>query len=183
MTAAEARAAVKRRVDIDSDVTDWDTHIDDFVDTAVGRFYPDAMQDAGVTTASVTVDQYGQAIMALPGGFDGYRQIETSTGNPINQTYQYGNNVRLRDLNSDVTQVVVYGLKKYTLATIPPELKLALYWFAISDFYTFLVGSKRQYNSFMQNGRPEVDNMEELADAYELKAKVLLTEKGVTYGR
>ena len=189
MVLATARTTVKSRLDIDSTVTTFDSLIDGFVNDAVNRLFPKAMQDAGQYNQVVVIDsQTGQGIVSLTAStFDTYRSIEALGSDgvpfPVRDTMQFGTNVRVRGLSSSVSTPVIYGLKRYTLTTVPLELERAIYYYAMSDFYSFLVGNKRYYNAYMSNGRGEVESMDEIAAGLESKADAIVEEKSTYYGR
>ncbi len=187
MTPQAALAAVKSRLDIDTAITDFDAQINQFVTDAVDRLYPTAMQDAGVVPLPCTPDSVTRQSTITLTNLDGFRYIEALGSDgfpyPVDDVYQYGNIVRLRNLSSDTSKVLVYGLKRYTLATIPPELKRAIFYYAMADFYNFLVGNKRKYNVYMSNGRAAVDNMDEIAAGLEAKADAIVDLKAMSYGR
>lgn len=189
MLVADARAGMKKRLDIPAADTTFDDTIDQFVEDAVKRFAPGVYEEVDVQEVSVTVSDRGEAIVdlsALGTSIDDVKELEASAGDgeyPADTFKIHGTKMRVRELTSDVTSLFIYGLKEYTLDTIPPYLELPVYYFALSEFYTFLMANKAKYNVYMQNGRGAVDNMQDLVDFWEQKGLEYMADKGTPFGR
>lgn len=189
MDTSAARTKVKRRLDIDDSVTDFDTRIDEFVLTGVYRLYPIVQQEVAAATASVSVDDYGEASVALTAfgaTVTSVRRVEAYAGGswfPATNTYHHGSTLYVRDLSSDVTTLKVYPLQPYALgADLPSYLWQPVIWFALSEFYDFLAGNKRYYNLYNQSGARAVDNMRDESDFFEDKANAYLNDRAQIYG-
>ena len=187
LTTATARTAVKNRLGIS--VTTWDTQIDDFIGQAVNRLSPKAQKEVASQTKALTVDNYGEAIVdlsALTTPVSDVRLVEVTDGNsywPADNIYRHGTSLRIRDLISSVTTAKIYGLNPYVITDVPDNLQLALFWFAISEFYDYLASNKSQYNIYAQtNGALAVDNMRDESTYFEAKAENYLDEHASAYG-
>lgn len=188
MEVAAARASTKSRLGIKTDNTDLDDVIDEAVDKAVKRLYPLASKEVSVQTVDVSVDSLGETevdLGSLVTPLEAARLVEAREYEgfyPVSEIYHHAGDLRVRQLNSGVTKLRLYGLTKYTLADIPTELEIAVIWYAMSDFYDFLAGSKRHYNIYMQYGGRQVENMRDESEAYDDKARVYLEEHTTIYG-
>lgn len=186
MITATARLSVKRRLDIDDTDTTFDGFVDEFVLAAVNRLYPIAQAEVPRAEQSVTVDTYGEATVDLAalGALSG-RSVESFAGgawSPATDTYHHGTSLYVRDLSTSVTKVRVYGTTVFSLSTVPIYLEQAVVWYAMSEFYDFLAGSKKNYNIYMQSGARDVDNMRDESQFFEQKANVYLTDRAQLYG-
>lgn len=190
MITATARASVKKRLDIDSSVTTFDSAIDEFVLSAVSRLYPIAMLELDTETALVTTDGFGEAsldLSTLTSPAVAVRRVESSINGgaytPADDTYHHGSILIIRDLPASTTLTLkLYGLATHTLVTVPAFLELAVIWYAMSEFYDYLAGNKRKYNMYTQSGARSVDNMKDEAEFYEQKANVYLNDRTTIYG-
>lgn len=188
MEAADARNSVKLRLDISSTVDTFDEAIDEFVLSAVGRLSPIALRDVDYQDIDLTVDAYGEAVIDLSSlgtPLHSVRRAEVSSGgsyDSVDDTYHHGGKYYLRDLDSSYNTARLYGLVEYDLANVPSYLKLAVIWFAMSEFYDFLAGNKRKYNVYMGSGARTVENMREESDVYEQKANDYLNDRVELYG-
>lgn len=187
LTTATARTAVKNRLGIS--VTTWDTQIDDFVAQAVNRLAPKAQKEVASQTKALTVDNYGESIVdlsALSTPVTDVRLVEVTDGNsywPADSIYRHGVSLRIRDLISSVTTAKIYGLNAYVITDVPDNLQLAVFWFAISEFYDYLASNKSQYNIYAQTtGARAVDNMRDESTYFEAKAENYLDEHANAYG-
>lgn len=185
LATASARTAVKQRLDIASTETTWDDLIDAVVLTAVSRLFPICQEEVAVSTQNLTIDDSGEAVVTLATGVTGARRVEVTSGEgwfPADDTFHHGTSVYIRDLDADVTQARIYGLKAYELTTIPEYLYLAVFWYAISEFYDYLAGNKRKYNLYVASGARQVDNMRDESEYYEQKANVYVNDRATIYG-
>lgn len=189
MTSASALASVKNRLDIPSSDTTFDTQINDYVTQAVNRLFPRTGQETAPQTVSVTVDQFGEALIdlsTLPTPVSDVRLVEyvgTGAVAPADSKYVHGTQLRLRDLPSWTAQAKIYGLVPFTITTVSPQLELAVIWFAMSEFYENLGGNKRKFNIYMQtNGVSAMGEMRQEAQFYENKADMFLDEQATMYG-
>lgn len=189
MTTADARSRMKARLDIIAADTSFDSLIDAFVLDAVNRLAPDHQQEVAVQTVNVTPDDYGQVtvtLSTLTTPLSEATEVEAVAGGPpmpVDSYRHHGTKLRVRGLFSDVTQLLIHGLTPYTLTTVPAVLELPVFYFAQAEFYNFLIGNKRKYDQYMQNGRPAVDNMADLVNDFEQRAKDYLEEKQTLHGR
>lgn len=188
MIAATARASVKSRMDIPVATTDFDTVIDEFVLSAVKRLYPIAQQEVAAQEKAVTVDSYGETIVnlsTLTTPVNAARKVEGYSGGAweeLSDTYHQSSNLYIRSLDTSVTQVRIFGLTAYALAGVPENLEQAVLWYAMSEFYDYLSGNKRKYNTYMENGARAVDNMRDESEYYEQKANIYLNDRTTIYG-
>lgn len=188
LSTSTARAAVKSRLDIPTAMTDFDTAIDEFVLSGVKRLYPIAQNEVATQNKSVSVDSFGEALVdlsALTTPCLSVRKVEAYSGGawwPAPDTYHQGTQLIVRDLNTSVTLLKIYGLTSYILTTVPEYLEQAVIWYAISEFYDYLSGNKRKYNIYSQSGARAVDNMKDESDYYEQKANVFLNDRATIYG-
>lgn len=185
LTAASAKDAVKLRLDIPTSDNTWDALIDAVVLTAVARLFPICQQEIAPVTAAIIVDDYGEAIVPLDAGVSGARRVEVSSGygwSPADSTFHQDTSIYIRDLDSTVTQARIFGLKPYVITTIPDYLQLAVFWYAMSEFYDYLAGNKRKYSLYTAGGSRQVDNMRDESDFYEQKANAYVNDRATLYG-
>lgn len=192
MTTAEALTAVKNRLYLGAS-TDFDTALTDFFDTAVDRLYPKIQREVAVQTATATVDSYGEAsvdLSTLPTPLDDVRQVDATEGQrwyPVDSIYRHGTILRIRDLETTVTQVRLYGLNAYVVAAatvpLPERFELPVLWFMMSEFFNMLAGNKSKFNAYTQAaGGRAVDDLTNEADYYEQKAEKYIDDKAMLYG-
>lgn len=189
LTTATARAEVKRRLDIDSTVMDFDSAIDAFVLSGVSKLYPIAQREVEPQTVVATTDEHGEAVISLSGFTTpllGARKVEYSGGNawyPVESTLHHGTSLMLRDLPTSTGLTVrIFGLTSFTLTDVPEFLQQSVFWYAMSEFYDYLAGNKRKYNIYTQGGARAVDNMKDEAQFFEQKANVYLNDRTTIYG-
>lgn len=189
MLVADARNAVKKRLDIATAITTFDSDIDQFVTESVKRLYPFAQYefDAQVVTGlSVTGGRIKIDLSTLAVPVASVRFVEASDdGNywsPVDHS-QHGTFLTIDDVDTSTTRLQVYGLGKFTLANLYDYLEQAVVYYACAEFYKFLIGNKRKYNVYMQNGRANVDNMQDIADYYEQQANQYLSDRATLYGQ
>lgn len=189
MLAADARAAVKKRLDIASSVTTFDSDIDTFVTESVKRLYPFAQREVDpqeVTGISVTGGRARVDLSTISTPVDSVRFVEQSEGDSYwspAEHAQHGTLLDVQDLSSSVTKLQIYGLGKFTLANLYDYLEQAVIYYACAEFYKFLIGNKRKYNVYMSNGRAAVENMQDVADYYEQQANQYLSDRATLYGQ
>lgn len=190
MTTSEARNGLKSRLDIASSIITFDDVIDQFVLDAVKLLAPAVFQEVAEQQTTTSPSEHGQVtidLSTLSTPLDDVREIEASTGTgdewPVDAYSVHGTSLRIRELPSDTTKIHIYGLKAYTLTTLPTNLEYVVYCFAQALFYTFLMANKAKYNVYMQNGRGAVDNMQDLIDYFEQKGQDYLDTKVTPYGR
>jgi hypothetical protein len=187
MTVEGMRDKAKKRLDIDADDTTFDALIEEFVTDAIDRIPPDAYKEVPVQTSSVSVDSHGRAqidISALAIPLADVRKVEVSIDGVLSPVSfrLHSTILQLEELSSSVTSVAIYGLTPFTISDLPLMFNAGVISYILSDFYGFLAGNARYYNEYMQNGRAKVDNMADLSDYYEEKAKEYIREKGQLYG-
>ena len=184
MLAADALSQVKGYLDIEATDTTFDASINGFVGSGVKRLYPLAQNEIDEQSASIVV-VHGRATIdmsALSTPLAGVRFVEVGDYRHPVETLAHSSNLILTDVPSSETTAYLFGLARYTLATIPDELELAIVYFAASEFFKFLIGNKRKYNVYMTNGRAAVENMQELVDYYEGLANQHLADRITLYG-
>lgn len=187
MTQAEARRGMKARLDIDQEIVTFDTQIDQFVLDAVSRLSPTVYKQVTRQAVTVVVSSYGETtvdLSQLEDDIDDIRRVEISAGGTEYQADSYtihGTELFVREVPTSTTTLYIYGLKEFELVDVPNYLKLAVYYFAQSEFYTFLIANKAKYSVYMQNGRGAVESMQDLADFFETKGEEFLTKKAQPY--
>lgn len=193
MTTTEALDAAKNRLYLEGS-TEFDTELTDFFSTAVDRLYPKVQQEVAVQTVNATVDSYGEATVDLASGpstaLDDVRAVEATEGQrwyPVDSIYRHGTSLRVRGLETDVTQLRLYGLKKYVVSgssvALPAHFELPVIWYMMSEFYNLLAGNKSKFNVYQQQaGGNAVDDMRAEADYFEEKANEYIDEKATLYG-
>jgi hypothetical protein len=189
MIIAAALTAVKYRLDILNTDTTFDAQLTDYINQAVNRLYPRTGVEVAAQTANLTVDTYGEGtvdLSALSTPVTDVRFVEVTEGYamyPADSKMVHGTILRLRDLPTSVTQVKIWGLNSFTLATVPASLELAIYWYAMSEFYENLAGNKRKFNIYMQTtGVSAMQEMRQEALFYEQKADAYVDEQAPVYG-
>lgn len=191
MTTAEAITATKNRANIV--VSDFDTALTDFFDAAVDRLYPKIQKEVAAQEKVVTVDSYGETtvdLSALSTPLDDVRLVEATKGQswyPADEIYRHGTILRVRDLESTVTSLKLYGLKAYVVSDaavdLPERYELPVVWFMLSEFFDMLAGNKSKFNTYQQSaGGNAVDDMRAESEYYENKANAYLDEKATLYG-
>lgn len=184
MEVADARTAVKRLLDI-SDTT-FDDDIDAFVTSGVKRLFPFIQKEiAPASVTSFTTKAGSRVEFDLPTDVEGIRILEAYEGDGYYEHTDFvihGNKVIVNSAPSNATEYSVYGLGRYTLANLVEELEQAVIYYACSEFFNLLIGNKRKYNVYMSNGRPAVENMQDMADYYDQKANIYLNDRGTIYG-
>ena len=186
---SSARLAVKNRLGIPSGTTTFDTILDDFIGQSVNRLSPKAQKEVAAQTKAVSVDSYGEAtvdLSALSTAVADVRLVEASSGfswDPADSIHRHGVTLRVRDLDTAVTSLKLYGLNPYVLTDVPDALQLAVIWFAMAEFYDYLAGDKAKYNIYVQTtGARGVDNMRDESAYFEAKAEAHLDEHSTMYG-
>lgn len=192
MTTTEAVNSAKSRLYISG--TDFDDELTDFFSTAVDRLYPKVQKEVEAQTVNATVDGYGEATVDLATGpstaLDDVRAVEATEGQrwyPTDSIYRHGTKLRVRGLDSTVTQLKLYGLKKYVVSgssvDLPPHWELPVLWYMMSEFYDMLAGNKAKFNVYQQSaGGNAVDDMRAEAEYYETKADRYVEDKALLYG-
>ena len=187
MVLADVREEVKDQLDIDTSIDTFDDSIERYIGRAVKRLYPFVQQEIDAQTVSLSANSYGRAELSFSTlGIESARYIEVSAGDDDYQDAefrQHGDTLTIDGISSSITSAKIYGLGKYTLATIPDYLEEAIIFFALAAFYKMLVGNKRKYNVYMQNGRPAVENMQDVAAYYEQEANTFLNDRAELYGQ
>jgi hypothetical protein len=189
MDVADARSRMKKRLDIADSITTFDDMIDEFVIDGVGRLAPTVYQQVASQTVPITVSDNGEASVDISGlttPLDDVREVEAVVNGfafPADMFNIHDTILRVRELPSDASSLQILGLKEYELATVPRYLHLAVFYFAQSEFYTFLMANKNKYNVYMQNGRSAVDSLQDLVDFWEQKGINYLEDKSQPYGR
>jgi hypothetical protein len=173
-TTTTALAGIKSRLDIST--TDWDTILATLLQSAVKRLYPFAQREINMQTVTPTVDVYGEAKIELSTlttpvleaarveGYNGANWFD------VENITHHGSELFVRDIPSTTTSLRIYGRGGYTLessvtaSTVPEHLEQAVWWYAMSEFYDYLLGNKRKYNLYTQNGARAVDNMQDQSE-------------------
>lgn len=186
MTTTDARNRLKSRLDIPVADTTFDDVLDEYLLDAVNRLYPLSMRQLAVEEVAALPDEKGQQwldLTTLSPAPDEVRSVLIDDEYEVDSIHQHGTQLRVRGISVDATTLYVYGLAYHDLVNLPVWLELCVFYFAQSEFYNFLIGNKRKYNVYMQNGGQAVDNMRDLADDFEQRGVLYLEEKAQLYGR
>lgn len=192
MPPADLRASVKQRLGIPASNTTWDDLIDDLITSAVGRLFPRAQKEVPrQEVSSFSVDNEGECdidLAALESPLKNVRKVEAYDGYSwytLTKTYIHATTLTIREVESTVTALRIYGLTEYANTTdLPTNLLQPVRWLVMSEYYDYLVGAKSSYNAYSQlSGARAVDNMAEEAERYERKAFIELDEITQIYGR
>lgn len=188
MDPTDALNACKARLDIKQADTTFDELLEQFLVDSVKRLAPSVYREVGVQQVAVTPSSRGEVtidLSTLTTPLDDVREVEASAGDgewPVDDRKSHGSSLRVRELDSNVTTLYLYGLKAYELTNVPVYMHLIVIYFAVAEFWSFLASNKAKYNVYMQNGRAAVDNAQDQADVWEEKAQALLEPLGVPYG-
>jgi len=191
MTADEARDAIKNRLKIPLTTDTFDDLIEGYVVDSVRRLYPrSALEVESQEVNSFSVDDLGEVVIqmsALPTPIRSARKVEMYddyTWSTVNDTYHHGNELRLRGLTDNTSNIRIYGLKSFPDITyVYEELLQAIIWWGMSEFYDYLASDKKSYNIYMQvSGARAVDNMADQSAYYDTKANQYVDEQARAYG-
>lgn len=195
MTSASALVSVKNRLGITGST--FDAVLTDFIASSVKRLFPTAGYEVSrQEVSSFTLDDYGECeinLLTLTTPAQLARKVEYSTGAaylPATDFVHHGSKLYVRDLPSSTTNIRVYGITTFTLhatldanTTIYEWLELAVIWYAMSEFYDYLAGSKSRYNTYSQMPAARtVENMADESAYYEQKAKMYIQDQSTSYG-
>lgn len=103
--------------------------------------------------------------------------------------YVHAGILYISDVESNITTAGIFGLSRPTIAeggvntNIPDEHHKAFVFYLLADFYDQIVGDKRTYNEYMENGTVTVDEFKQLAVDYQTAADALIDERAAIYGR
>lgn len=182
-----ATLSLKRRLDIKETDTDHDPLLRDFVENAVKRLYPRVGEEANPENVDVTVDDYGEASVNLKDisvafarrveGYDGQTWVK------ITDTLHHGQFLRLRGLNSNISTVKIYGIKKFSgVDDVYDEFYQAVLWYAMGEFYDFAASDKKLYNIYAQQMAARgVESMQDVSAYYVQMADNYLEEQRQVY--
>jgi hypothetical protein len=178
---------VKRRLGIAEDNTEFDDDINDFVTEAVANLYPVVQCEVAPEVVAVNTDDNSITLSALAGNLKSVRQIEIENADGFYEIYdgftQHSDTLYLDTSFDDTTNVKVYGLASYTLGTLPSELEQVVINWAMSEFYSNLVGNSRKYNLYTQSsGARKTDNMRDTSDYYWSRGNQLLIDRAKVLG-
>lgn len=175
-----ARGKIKTKLDITD--TTFDTILSDCIEQAIPRlaawFQYYIAADTSVTMAvdadSFTLPVSTSTLLRLYG-----RTSSTDVWREIDLWRQHRGTVYINEPISYATSLKILASRPFTyldadlalLAVDYPEAMLVLYYFAMSEFATYLVGDKRKFNLYIQSsGVRTVDEMKDLATFYENRA-------------
>lgn len=192
MTSTDAVNSAKSRLFL-TETTDFDSELADFFETAVTRLYPKVQKEMPSQQANVVVSNYGEAFVdlsLLSTPLDDVRDVEASAGyewQSVENIYRHGTEMRVRGLSTSITQLRLYGLKKYAIVDsevdLPSYMEPPVIWFMLSEFFDMLSGNKSKFNVYTQQaGGRAVEDMRNEAQYYEVKAEAYIDEKANLYG-
>lgn len=189
MIASVALTNVKNLLDIDISITTFDNNINSFVGLAVNRLFPQAQREVQAQDATFSAVTAGRAevdLSALTTPLNAVRFLELSvdgsTFTDHDDSIQHGNILYIDNVRG-ATRVRLYGLAAHTITSVPLELELAVVYYAVADFYRYLIGNKRKFNIYSQaSGARAADDMRDQADYYENLAKDYLLNHSTMYG-
>src|SRR5687767_4945492 len=149
LDTATARARIKDFADIPTATTTFDADIDKYVVSAVDQLAPGALNEmAPDETVELASDE---ANAELPADVVAVRRLElyndTISGyQPTSDYMIHAGSVYLDQPVATATVLRIWGLKRYVLGTVPPELELVVLYWATAQFYAALAGNRRKYN-------------------------------------
>lgn len=185
------RSKVKRRLGIKEDETQFDADIDDFVQESVASLFPIVQKEiapedfdlpAGENTFNLITPDVSLRIKSI-------RRLEiydpsNDTWNPTDEYTQHGSQILLYESFHETKKIRVYGLGPHSYADLPIELIQVVINWAISEFYSMLVGDKRKYNIYTQsNGARSVDNFSSTSQFYLDRGNQLLADRANIRGQ
>lgn len=187
MTTSDLRGYIKNLTGITT--TTYDSQIDTFGLFGLKRLYPMAQNEVDPQTATISVVA-GRAtvdLSTLGTPLVDARFIEVNNGSDVWYSHRdfavHGNIMTIDRLDSTITSVKIYGLIKFTLATVPDYLELAVVYYGVSEFFKFILGNKSLYNVYMQNkGADATSDMRSEADYYEALGNQYLQDHATVYG-
>lgn len=192
-TTTAALTALKLRLNLT--VTDFDTLLNDLLQSATKRLYPFVQRELAMQTVTPTVDSYGEAVIVLSSlttPVTEVSRVESYAGGAwydVEDFVDHAGSLYVRGLGDDVTSLRIYGRGTYNLtasqtaATVPDHIEQAVYWYAMSEFYDYLASNKAKYNIYAQStGARGVDNMRDEAEYYEQKANIFINDHATVFG-
>lgn len=191
MTAADAQDRVKRLLKIETSNTEFDTEIDEFVLNGVKRLYPYVQKEVDPQNVTSFVNYNGRVeldLASLATPCADVRIVESDDGYSYTEEDDilvHGNKLVIDNVSTDTTSFRLFGLARIsTVDDVDADYELTVIYFALSDFYNFLIGDKRRYNIYMQSsGARSTDNMQDMAQHFEDLANSYINDRATLYGR
>ena len=184
------RDKLKRRLGIREDENQFDTDIDDFTYEAVANLYPIVQVELPTETYTLPAGENEISLKHedLSGDIETVRRLEiysdeNDTWNPTDEYTQHDNFIYLYEGFSSGKQIRLHGLGRYNLSNLPKEFEQVVLNWAMSEFYSLLVGDKRKYTIYTQTtGSRSVDNLRDLSDYYLDRGNQLLADRATVRG-
>ena len=176
-----ARNRVKDLADVSASDTSFDTDIDNYVQTAIDNLYPFALNEVAPDTSKTFAAD--SRSVTLPTGVVDVRRLElydsaTSDYSPTRNFITHAGSIYLDEAVSVSTQAKIWGWGRHTISSVPAELYLVVFYWAVAQFYAALAGNKRKYNLYIANTAASADrDMKDSADYFEQKGNTLLADR------
>lgn len=190
MAVNSYRDKIKRRLGIYEDDGQFDTDIDDFTVEAVKNLYPIVQRELPFETYTMNANTNEIDLDSdqLTGRIVNVRKLEIQ--DPVNFNWsgydeftQHDNIVSLYGAKSSESTIRLQGNGRYTNGNVPSELDQVIICWAMSEFYSLLVGDKRKYNIYSQSsGARGVDNLRDLSDYYLDRGNQILADRATVRG-
>lgn len=183
------RDKIKRRLGIREDDGQFDSDIDDFTLEAIANLYPIVQREMPFETVVLDANKNEIDLDKLTSAVVNVRKLELQdditdewAGN--DEFTQHDTIVQLYGTNRvSPTNVRIHGNGRYTNGNVPPELDQVILVWAMSEFYSLLVGDKRKYNIYAQtSGSRSVDNLRDLSDYYLDRGNQILADRATVRG-
>lgn len=193
LSQATALSTVKNMLFL-TDTNVFDTALNTAFPLAVDRLAPYVSKEQNPHIVDITVDNYGEAIVdftTLPSpAIDDVRLVEirdSDAWQDAENTYRHGTKLYITGLETNITQARLWGLQDYVVVAntidIPSSLQHPIFWYMMSEFYSYLAADRSRYNIYSQSlGSRAVESLDSESEYYATKATNYLTERAQMRG-
>lgn len=184
----DLQVKIKRRLGIPEANTDFDDDLSDYIEESIDALMPIVQRELAPQTVTLASGDNTIDLTALAGDVRSVRLLEIY--DTANQQYgsfdeytQHENTIYLQTSFDESKTINVWGFAPYTQATLPRELAGVVINWAMSEFYSNLVGNSRKYNLYTQSsGARKTDNMRDTSDYYWSRGNQLLVDRATVRG-
>jgi len=184
------RDKVKRRLGIYEDDGQFDSDIDDFTLESIKNLYPIIQRELPPEEYVLAMDGNQIPLLdpTLTGDIVNVRKLElkddtTGAWQGYDEFTQHENIVSLYTSWVTGKTLRIEGNGRYTNGNVPSEYDQVIICWAMSEFYSLLVGDKRKYNIYSQTtGSRSVDNFRDLSDYYLDRGNQILADRATIRG-